>query len=467
MAKIQTTKKRRLVKTADKNLDKTPKAAKLEPKQEQEHEHEHNDDLRHKQPQTGSDSDSDSDPETLSQLLEPYSKEQLISLITDAASNDSSLFKRIRDAADADVSHRKIFVHGLGWDTTRETLVSAFQPYGDVEDSNLVMDKLTGKTKGYGFVLFKTRRGALKALKEPKKSIGNRSASCQLASVGPGNNTGAPSSSSSGGQSDSAGRKIYVSGVPHEAEAEKLRVLFGRFGEIETGPMGFDSQTGKSRGFALFLYKSVEGAKKALEEPVKVFEGHQLNCQKATEGSKNKNAVGPAQQQTQAPPLATVPGAQNMAFFGQYPGLNPLYGGLMTNVGGALVPGSGNPAMMARPLNPGLLAGALNPGVFPAGQYGQVGAGVGGFGGVSHGMGSFGGGGSLLGAYGSIAPLPAMQSLQHVYPSSQTGQTATVRPQGSNGYQPYMCSQSRFVRWWSATVLTFGRAAVLCLLPNG
>ncbi|KAL6225250.1 hypothetical protein ACLB2K_004101 [Fragaria x ananassa] len=432
MAKLQTSKKRRLVKTAD----KTPKLEPQAPQPEQNDDEEEVD-LRHKQPQTGSGSDFDSDfdpSESLSQLLEPYSKEQLISLITSAASADSSLRKRIRRAADADVSHRKIFVHGLGWDTTREVLVSAFEPFGEVEDSNLVMDKLTGKAKGYGFVLFKTRRAALKALREPKKTIGNRCASCQLASVGPGTNTNTAAPS---GQSESySGRKIYVSGVPHEADAEKLRALFGKFGEIETGPMGFDSQTGKCRGFALFLYKTVEGAKKALEEPVKVFEGHQLNCQKATEGAKNKNIAAAPAQQTQAPPLAPVPGAQNMAFFGQYAGLNPLYGGMMTSMGGALVPGTGNPAMMARPLNPGLLAGALNTGVFPAGQYGQVGAG--GFGGVSNGMGSFGPGGSLLGAYGTIAPLPTMQSLQQVYPSSQPGQTATVRPQGTGGYQPYI-----------------------------
>ncbi|KAL6207313.1 hypothetical protein ACLB2K_018271 [Fragaria x ananassa] len=94
-----------------------------------------------------------------------------------------------RRAADADVSHHKIFVHDLGWDTTREVFVSAFEPFGEVEDSNLVMDKLTGKSKGNGFVLFKTRRAALKALREPKKTIGSRCTSCQLASVSPDTNT--------------------------------------------------------------------------------------------------------------------------------------------------------------------------------------------------------------------------------------------------------------------------------------
>ncbi|XP_004305330.1 PREDICTED: UBP1-associated proteins 1A-like [Fragaria vesca subsp. vesca] len=88
-----------------------------------------------------------------------------------------------------DLSDVPIFVHGLGWDTTREVLVSAFEPFGEVEDSNLVMDKLTGKAKGYGFVLFKTRRAALKALRKPRKTIGGRCASCQLTSVSPGTNT--------------------------------------------------------------------------------------------------------------------------------------------------------------------------------------------------------------------------------------------------------------------------------------
>ncbi|KAL6133084.1 hypothetical protein ACLB2K_065321 [Fragaria x ananassa] len=109
--------------------------------------------------------------------------------VTSVASADSSVRKRIRRAANTDVSHLKIFVHDLGWDTTREVFVSAFEPFGEVEDSNLVMDKLTGKAKGNGFVLFKTRRAAFKALREPKKTIGNHCASCQLAFVGLDTNT--------------------------------------------------------------------------------------------------------------------------------------------------------------------------------------------------------------------------------------------------------------------------------------
>ncbi|GJS74207.1 UBP1-associated protein 2A-like protein [Tanacetum coccineum] len=49
---------------------------------------------------------------------------------------------------------------------------------------------------------------------------------------------------------------------------------------------GDGNRTGKPKGFALFVYKSIDSAKKALEEPHKIFEGHTLNVQKAIDGPK-------------------------------------------------------------------------------------------------------------------------------------------------------------------------------------
>ncbi|KAF3559060.1 hypothetical protein F2Q69_00014943, partial [Brassica cretica] len=68
-------------------------------------------------------------------------------------------------------SHRKIFVHGLGWDTKTETLIEAFNQYGEIEDCKAVFDKVSGKSKGYGFILFKSRSGARNALKQPQKDL--------------------------------------------------------------------------------------------------------------------------------------------------------------------------------------------------------------------------------------------------------------------------------------------------------
>ncbi|KAM2196592.1 hypothetical protein ACFX1Q_000093 [Malus domestica] len=222
--------------------------------------------------------------------------------------------------------------------TTCEALVAGFQPFVEIEDYNLVLDKATSKPKGYGFVQFKTCCGAIKALKNPKKNVGNRIASCQLASVSSATNT-ATTTTSSSALSNSGSRKVYVNSVPHDVDGEKLRAFIKKFGEIETGPVGLDSQTRKSRDYALFIYKTLKGTKKALEKPFK-------------------------------PSLAIVVAAQNMAMFSQHPSLNLLYNGLMGNVGGRFIHRVVNLGMMAQALNSGQMGGALNPYIFLVSQMG-------------------------------------------------------------------------------------------------
>ncbi|XP_054796457.1 UBP1-associated protein 2A-like [Prosopis cineraria] len=231
--------------------------------------------------------------EPLEKLLEPFTKEQLYSLVKQAAEKYPDFIDNVRQLADVDPAHRKIFIHGLGWDTTAETLTSVFGKYGEIEDCKAVIDRVSGKSKGYAFILFKHRSGARKALKQPQKKIGNRTTSCQLASAGP-----VPSPATVAPPvSEYTQRKIFVSNVSAELDPQKLLEFFGQFGEIEDGPLGLDKQTGKPKGFALFVYKSVESAKKALEEPHKNFEGHTLYCQKAVDGPKGNKGYQHHQQQ--------------------------------------------------------------------------------------------------------------------------------------------------------------------------
>ncbi|KAK2992543.1 hypothetical protein RJ640_004317 [Escallonia rubra] len=70
---------------------------------------------------TGSSSSSDDDddpslpqPEKIQKLLKPYTLDHLVGFLIDAANWDPSILARVRPAANRDVSHRKIFVHGLG-----------------------------------------------------------------------------------------------------------------------------------------------------------------------------------------------------------------------------------------------------------------------------------------------------------------------------------------------------------------
>lgn len=45
-----------------------------------------------------------------------------------------------------------IFVAKLNYDTNEDTLRSTFEQYGSVDSAKIVMDKFTGRSKGFGFV---------------------------------------------------------------------------------------------------------------------------------------------------------------------------------------------------------------------------------------------------------------------------------------------------------------------------
>lgn len=197
--------------------------------------------------------------EPIQDLLEPFSKEQLLDILKQAAENHPDVANRIREVADEDPSHRKIFVHGLGWDTKTETLIEAFNQYGEIEDCKAVFDKVSGKSKGYGFILFKSRSGARNALKQPQKKIGSRTTLCQLACKGPvfGGNA------VEGLSVEHTRRKIYVSNVGVELDPERLRkvrwVLISLLGGLKGSVFLFISLLRAPRGLCRSRIRRLRG----------------------------------------------------------------------------------------------------------------------------------------------------------------------------------------------------------------
>lgn len=47
---------------------------------------------------------------------------------------------------------KKIYVGNLAWATTNESLAAAFKPFGEVSSAVVMMDKMTGRSRGFGFV---------------------------------------------------------------------------------------------------------------------------------------------------------------------------------------------------------------------------------------------------------------------------------------------------------------------------
>ena len=59
---------------------------------------------------------------------------------------------------------KKLYVGGLSYNTTEATLKDTFAAVGAVETAVIIMDKMTNRSKGFGFVEMATEEDAKKAI---------------------------------------------------------------------------------------------------------------------------------------------------------------------------------------------------------------------------------------------------------------------------------------------------------------
>jgi RNA recognition motif-containing protein len=58
----------------------------------------------------------------------------------------------------------KLFVGNLSFDTTENDLQDAFAAHGTVTETNLMMDRATGRPRGFGFITMSSPEEAQKAI---------------------------------------------------------------------------------------------------------------------------------------------------------------------------------------------------------------------------------------------------------------------------------------------------------------
>ncbi|XP_010527509.1 PREDICTED: UBP1-associated protein 2C-like [Tarenaya hassleriana] len=367
-------------------------------------------------------------PQDARKIIERFSTEQMLDILQQAAVCHPDVLEAVRSTADSDIAQRKLFIRGLAAETTTEGLRSLFSTYGDLEEAIVILDKVTGKSKGYGFVTFRHVDGALLALKEPSKKIDGRVTVTQLAAAG---NQGTTTN-----VSDISMRKIYVANVPFDMPADRLLNHFLAYGDIEEGPLGFDKLTGKSRGFALFVYKTSEGARAALADPVKVIDGKNLHCKLAIDGKKGKPGMPPAQDGVVQG--GSGPGHVHGDGMGMVPPPGPYGAGGRPGGPGGMGPYGGYSGPPP-PLHMNSAPSSMGVGAAGAGGYGGTGygghydgyggPGLGGYGGAGAGsMGGAGGGYGGSGAGGGPYRMPPSSMPAGGYPESGHYGSSTAFP---------------------------------------
>ncbi len=69
----------------------------------------------------------------------------------------------------------KVFVGNLPFATTNDELKGLFEAFGEISEAQLIINKFSGRSKGFGFVTFVSEESAAKAITEMNdKEIGGR-----------------------------------------------------------------------------------------------------------------------------------------------------------------------------------------------------------------------------------------------------------------------------------------------------
>jgi len=170
----------------------------------------------------------------------------------------------------------KVFVGGLSWETTDETLQSFFGGFGPIKETVIMIDKLTMKPRGFGFVVFEKMSDAIKVAPQ-KHSIDGRLVDAKIAVPRESQN-----SESRPQQTQApASKKIFLGGISFDSTESTIKDYFGTYGAVEEVIVMTDSLTNKSRGFGFVTFAELEGAEAALVSKDHMVDGKNVEVKMA------------------------------------------------------------------------------------------------------------------------------------------------------------------------------------------
>lgn len=161
----------------------------------------------------------------------------------------------------------KLFVGNLPYDVDSEKLAMLFEKAGTVEIAEVIYNRETDRSRGFGFVTMSTVEEAEKAVEMfHRYDIDGR-----LLTV----NKAAPR----GTQPERAPRvfepgfRIYVGNLPWEVDNARLEQVFSEHGKVVNARVVYDRETGRSRGFGFVTMSS----ETELNDAIAALDGQNLD----------------------------------------------------------------------------------------------------------------------------------------------------------------------------------------------
>ncbi|KAL1506513.1 hypothetical protein ABEB36_005863 [Hypothenemus hampei] len=157
---------------------------------------------------------------------------------------------------------RKLFVGGLSWETTDKELREYFGKYGEIESINVKTDSITGRSRGFAFIVFQDAESIERVASAGEHTINGKKVDPKKAKARHG--------------------KIFVGGLPVELSDADIKEYFGQFGNIMEMEMPFDKQKNQRKGFCFITFESEQVVSELLKKPKQMINDHEVDVKKAT-----------------------------------------------------------------------------------------------------------------------------------------------------------------------------------------
>jgi RNA-binding protein Musashi len=234
----------------------------------------------------------------------------------------------------------KIFVGGLSWSTTEDSLKNYFTQFGEISSSHIMRDPTTQRPRGFAFVKF-ANPGAVQCVCEPGKThildgkqIDPKPALLQsprgplppqtanrLEKMKSGVNSSVP-------VYQGPTNKIFIGGVAAGTMKEDIEHYFSTYGVVQEVVLMMDKQSQRPRGFGFVTmdtdsavehvvgaqYHQINGktveAKKAFPRPGESKYGHPGMCSPTSPVMNTANPISTRQPDYRGDFYMTVPKIQ-------------------------------------------------------------------------------------------------------------------------------------------------------------
>ncbi|XP_019196236.1 PREDICTED: heterogeneous nuclear ribonucleoprotein 1-like [Ipomoea nil] len=149
----------------------------------------------------------------------------------------------------------KLFVGGIAWETSEESFSRYFSKYGEIVDSVIMMDKVSGRPRGFGFVTFVDAEVASKVLQEEHVIDGRV---VEVKRTVPREDMPLRGVSKT--------KKIFIGGIPISLTEGGLKEYFSSYGNIVECQIMMDHKTGRPRGFGFVSFDNEDAVEKVLSD---------------------------------------------------------------------------------------------------------------------------------------------------------------------------------------------------------